>query len=75
MKYSIGEFSKVTMLSVKTLRYYHETGLLLPYFIDEDNGYRYYEENEFEKAKLIKLLRSFDFSIKALNDFRRLLMS
>ena len=64
MKYKIGEFSKITMLSIKTLRYYHEEGLLLPAIIDEENGYRYYDEIGFERAQLIKLLREFEFSIK-----------
>jgi len=33
--YSIGEFSKVTGMSVKALRFYHEQGLLKPSFVDE----------------------------------------
>ncbi len=68
MKYKIGEFSKLTMLTIKTLRYYHEIGILLPSEIDEENGYRYYNENGFERAKLIKLLKGFDFSIKEIEE-------
>ncbi|HVA45577.1 MAG TPA: MerR family DNA-binding transcriptional regulator [Pirellulales bacterium] len=37
--FSIGELSKLTQLPVKTLRYYHEEGLLIPAFVDPDTGY------------------------------------
>ncbi len=40
---SIGEFSKISHLTMKTLRYYDEIGLLKPAFIDPKNGYRYYD--------------------------------
>ena len=40
----IGEFSKLSGLTVKTLRFYHEEGLLVPAFVDPDTGYRYYDE-------------------------------
>ncbi|HEX2954886.1 MAG TPA: MerR family DNA-binding transcriptional regulator, partial [Bacillota bacterium] len=51
MKYQIGDFSKITRLSVKTLRFYHEEGLLCPDFIDPDSGYRYYDESLLERAR------------------------
>jgi hypothetical protein len=37
--FTIGEFSKVAGLTVKTLRFYHEEGLLLPSFVDPRSGY------------------------------------
>ena len=37
---TIGAFARLTHLSVKTLRYYHEVGLL-PAVVDPDSGYRY----------------------------------
>lgn len=40
--FSIGEFSRVSKMSVKTLRFYDERGLLKPGHIDSRNGYRYY---------------------------------
>lgn len=43
MKYRIGEFSKLTKVTVKTLRYYDEIGLLKPAHTDRWNGYRYYQ--------------------------------
>ena len=39
---TIGAFSRLTHLSVKTLRYYHEVGLLEPAVVDPGSGYRYY---------------------------------
>lgn len=43
--YKIGEFSKITALSVKTLRYYDEEKILIPSFRNNENGYRYYNAN------------------------------
>jgi DNA-binding transcriptional MerR regulator len=62
--YSIGEFSQVTGLSVKTLRFYHEKGILVPSSVDEANGYRFYEAGKVEKARVIMRLRQMEFSIE-----------
>ncbi len=40
----IGEFSKLSRVSIRMLRYYDDIGLIKPYFIDSVNGYRYYQE-------------------------------
>ena len=45
-RFAIGDFSRATLLSVKTLRHYHAVGLLEPSEVDADNGYRYYSENQ-----------------------------
>ena len=63
MMYKIGEFSQISRMSVKTLRYYDEEGILPPEYIDEDNGYRYYAKASIDKARQISTLRRFDFSI------------
>jgi DNA-binding transcriptional MerR regulator/effector-binding domain-containing protein len=68
--FSIGEFSKITGLSIKTLRFYHEQGLLAPTLVDEQTGYRYYDHGRVEKARTIAQLRSLEFS---LNDIRDML--
>ena len=62
--YSIGQFSLMTRLSVRTLRKYHENGLLIPDYTDEETGYRYYGEQSIERAQVITGLRSLDFSLK-----------
>jgi DNA-binding transcriptional MerR regulator len=61
---SIGEFSKVTGLSVKTLRFYHEQGVLLPNRVDESSGYRYYDAAKIERARVIVWLREMEFSLQ-----------
>lgn len=68
MNYKIGEFSRITLLPIKTLRYYQDVGILMPMHIDEANGYRYYSNTEYELAQLIKLLRSFEFSINEIKE-------
>ena len=39
---TVGEFSRMTYLSVKTLRHYHQVGLLEPAQVNPGTGYRYY---------------------------------
>ena len=66
--YKIGEFSKITNLTVKTLRYYDEENILTPSYRNEENGYRFYNENDFKKAQLIALLRNLEFSIAEMKE-------
>ncbi|MER7185550.1 MerR family transcriptional regulator [Streptomyces hyaluromycini] len=54
---TIGEFSRVTHLSVKTLRHYHEVGLLAPADVDRGTGYRYYSLDQVPTAQVILRLR------------------
>ncbi|MBI1901787.1 MAG: MerR family transcriptional regulator [Planctomycetia bacterium] len=58
--YSIGEFSKITGLSVKTLRFYHEQGVLKPTCVDDQTGYRYYDDTKIETARVIRALRDLE---------------
>lgn len=62
--FGIGEFSRVTGLTVKTLRFYHEEGVLIPSLVDRQSGYRYYEKKQIEQAHAIAYLRSLDFPLK-----------
>ena len=54
---SIGDFSRMTFLSVKALRYYHDVGLLTPAEIDPASGYRRYELAQVPTAQVIRRLR------------------
>jgi DNA-binding transcriptional MerR regulator len=54
---TIGDFSRASHLSVKTLRHYHEVGLLEPSEVDPGNGYRYYAEDQIPVAQVIRRLR------------------
>ena len=62
--YSIGEFSKITGLTVKTLRFYHERGLLVPSCVDDRTGYRYYDAAKVEAARVITALRRLEFPLE-----------
>lgn len=59
----IGRFSEATRLSVKALRLYDEVGLLVPEYVDESNGYRYYGPAQTVRAEGIRLLRSVDMPL------------
>lgn len=49
---TIGDFSLITHLSIKTLRYYHQAGLLEPAEVDPSTGYRYYRVEQIPTRKL-----------------------
>ncbi len=60
---TIGEFSKMTYLSVKALRHYHEVGLLEPAVIDRTTGYRRYTVSQVATAQAIRRFRDLDMPI------------
>ena len=66
--FTIGEFSKVTGLTVKTLRFYHEEGLLAPAYVDPQTGYRHYDERQAEAARAIAFLRSLEFPVAKIRE-------
>lgn len=57
---TIGEFARLTHLSVRTLRRYHESGLLEPARVDPASGYRYYASDQIPTAQVIHRLRELD---------------
>jgi DNA-binding transcriptional MerR regulator len=60
---TIGDFSRMTHLSMKTLRYYHRVGLLEPADVDEYNGYRYYSLDQVATAQVIRRFRDLDMPV------------
>jgi DNA-binding transcriptional MerR regulator len=54
---NIGEFSRMTHLSVKALRHYHDVGVLEPATIDQHSGYRSYGADQVAAAQVIRRLR------------------
>jgi DNA-binding transcriptional MerR regulator len=62
---TIGDFSRATHLSVKTLRHYHRVGLLEPASVDPDSGYRYYSQDQIPAAQVIVRLRNLDMPVPA----------
>ncbi|WP_433081250.1 MerR family transcriptional regulator [Dactylosporangium sp. CA-052675] len=57
---TIGEFATLTRLSVRTLRRYHQAGLLEPATVDPFTGYRYYCAEQIPSAQVIHRLRELD---------------
>lgn len=57
VKLSIGDFSRMTYLSVKALRHYHDVGVLEPIEIDPATGYRFYAPQQVGVAQMIRRLR------------------
>ncbi len=64
----INEFAKLTGVSVRTLHYYDEIGLLKPAFVDEQNGYRFYDKNSLERMQEILFYRELDFELKSISE-------
>lgn len=62
--FKIGEFSALTRISVKTLRYYDETGLLRPAHVDNWTGYRYYSAQQLPRLHRILVLKDLGFSLE-----------
>jgi DNA-binding transcriptional MerR regulator len=60
---TIGDFSRASHLSVKTLRHYHDVGLLEPRQIDPGNGYRYYADEQIATAQVIRRLRGLQMPV------------
>lgn len=69
---TIGEFSKMTYLSVKALRHYHDVGLLEPASVDPATGYRRYAPEQVGIAQAIRRFRDLDMPI---DEVRRVLQA
>ena len=62
----IKEFAKLTGVSVRTLHYYDEIGLIKPALVDAQNGYRFYDENSLLRMQEILFYRELDFPLKSI---------
>jgi DNA-binding transcriptional MerR regulator len=65
---SIGDFSQITHLSVKTLRRYHEAGLLEPAEVDPYTGYRYYATTQVPAAQVIRRFRDLGMPVREVGE-------
>ncbi|MBP2706728.1 MerR family transcriptional regulator [Microbispora sp. RL4-1S] len=65
---TIGEFAQLTHLSVRTLRRYHEAGLLEPATVDPGSGYRYYTSEQIPAAQVIHRLRELDMPLREVRE-------
>jgi DNA-binding transcriptional MerR regulator len=68
MRLAIGDFSRMTHLSVKALRHYHDVGLLEPAEIDPSSGYRFYEPAQLPVAQVIRRFRDLDMPLEEIRE-------
>ena len=68
MNMQIKEFAAFTGVSVRTLHYYDEIGLLIPARVDKSTGYRYYDEHSLLRMQEILFYRELDFSLKSIGE-------
>ena len=69
MKYlRIGDFSNVVGISVKTVRFYEEKGLIQPAYIDKYTGYRYYDEKNIEQVLMILQYKNMGFTLEEIKN-------
>jgi DNA-binding transcriptional MerR regulator len=64
---AIGDFSRATHLTIKTLRHYHRIGLLEPAQVDPGTGHRRYGTDQIPTAQVIKRFRSLDMPLEEIH--------
>lgn len=67
----IGMFSRASSLSIKTLRAYHESGILVPAQVDTFTGYRSYTADQLADAAIVRRLRSLDLPLEQVREVVR----
>ncbi|MEI3306344.1 MAG: MerR family transcriptional regulator [Dysosmobacter sp.] len=76
-QYSIGEVAALLNISPQTLRFYDKSGVVVPDFIDQKTGYRYYSYDQISYISRVRYLQQFGFSLEeirnalASNDIRQ----
>jgi len=68
---AIGDFSRMTHLSVPALRHYHEVGLLPPAEVDPASGYRFYAPEQVQVAQVIRRFRDLDMPLEEIREVLR----
>ena len=64
----IGDFSKLSRISIRMLRHYDEIGILHPECVDDFTGYRYYSEAQLPLAGRIQALKSLGFGLSVIKE-------
>jgi DNA-binding transcriptional MerR regulator len=62
--FRIGDFSKLTNVSVKALRFYDDVGLLKPTYVDRDTGYRYYSADLLPRLNRILAFKELGLALE-----------
>lgn len=66
---TIGKLAKLTGIHVKALRYYDRIGILIPTYINSENGYRYYSREHIYLVDMIKLCAEISIPLKDIKNF------
>lgn len=64
----IGDFSKLSRITIRMLRHYDEIGLLVPQSIDDFTGYRYYSEAQLPLANRVNALKDMGFGLSVISE-------
>ena len=64
----IGDFSKLSKVSIRMLRHYNDIGLLAPIHVDEQTSYRYYGAEQLSTVNKIQVLREMGFSLSTIKE-------
>ena len=67
----IGEFSKLSYLTIKALRFYEKEGLLITQKVDQKTGYRFYKTSQLTDAAMIKSYRQLGLTIEEIKEIYR----
>lgn len=70
IKLTIGEFSKLCYVTVKTLRHYEKLGLIIPHDVDEWTHYRYYHVSQMDEMIRIKKLKALGLSLDEIKEMQ-----
>ena len=66
--YRIGEIANICKVSQKTLRFYEKKGLLKPVVINNETGYRFYDDESIKTVEKIKNLKEIGMSLKQIKE-------
>jgi DNA-binding transcriptional MerR regulator len=67
--FTIGKLAKITGTHVKALRYYDKIGILIPAFVNPENGYRYYSNKHVYIVHAIRFCTEINIPLSEFNDF------
>jgi DNA-binding transcriptional MerR regulator/effector-binding domain-containing protein len=67
--FRIGDFSKLSFVSIRMLRYYDEVGIFKPAYVDDFTGFRYYTAKQFPIINKIVQLRDLGFNVAEIQTY------
>lgn len=71
-RYKVSEIAEIFGISRQTLIFYHKKNILVPFEIDEENGYRYYSKNQLWELMFILTLKRAGLSLEEIKSFSEL---